>query len=188
MLLAFHDSVEGFLASSEIHFHSHPYRARRNLPFSDQCSCYARIIRLARDTLMAAIIEKVKKECPHCEILLTKKSYDAHKRLYYDENTGWIKKRRLTSDEEHSRVSATEQAIEQCAFDHGLEEDQTRIEIDAPPLVDFCDEIAETTNRYEGDCTCALIHDFLYWVGILCKGVIAVQLIPIASCMSLCLL
>ena len=102
-----------------------------------------------------------KKECPHCEILLTKKSYDAHRRLYYDDNTGWIKKRRLTCDEDHSRISATEQAIEQCA----PEEDQTRIETDAPPLVDFGDEIAETTNLYEGDILLLVCTNVL-WVGI----------------------
>ncbi len=95
-----------------------------------------------------------KHHCPHCEELLSKKSYEAHKRLYYDCNTGWIKKRRLTADEEYTRVSTAEQAIEQFAFETDDSEfqnaDETNVdgneESDRPPLlVDFGDEIMDNS-------------------------------------------
>ena len=79
----------------------------------------------------------------HTEILLTKKSYDAHKRLYYDEDTcQWIKKSKLTTDDEHISLSTTETAIEQLDFDIGLipsehEEYNDSDHDEPPPDVDF---------------------------------------------------
>lgn len=58
-----------------------------------------------------------KARCPHCDLLLSRKSYEAHKRLYYDGDTSqWIKKSRLASNEQ-DLFSKTEEAIEQLDFD-----------------------------------------------------------------------
>lgn len=94
--------------------------------------------------------------CPHCETMLSKKSFDAHKRLYYDEDaSNWIKKRRLTTDEEHMLLSETEHAIEQFEFDfdasydsdssvHQYDQPGPKLD-DPPPHVDF-DEMNEIVN------------------------------------------
>ena len=52
------------------------------------------------------------KLCPHCCTSLSQKSYDTHKRLFYDSATNqWIK-------EDHQReLTSTEQAIEECDTD-----------------------------------------------------------------------
>jgi hypothetical protein len=81
--------------------------------------------------------------CPHCDGLLSKESYEAHKRLYLD-NDVWIRKRRLTADDEHFRIIETEEAIEQFDFDaseSNLEVDETDDYMECadtpPPEVDF---------------------------------------------------
>ena len=68
------------------------------------------------------------KLCPHCCTSLSQKSYDTHKRLFYDSATNqWIK-------EDHQReLTSTEQAIEECDTDFITDEHP-------PPLVDFGDD------------------------------------------------
>jgi hypothetical protein len=89
--------------------------------------------------------------CPHCENLLSKKSFNAHKRLYYDEETHqWIKRGKLTTHDDRSLLSETEHAIERFDFDanftnsksssnsaENLSNDFER-EI-PPPYIDFAD-------------------------------------------------
>ena len=42
---------------------------------------------------MATGSSSAKHMCPHCDSLLSKKTFEAHKRLYYDESSfQWIKK------------------------------------------------------------------------------------------------
>lgn len=99
-----------------------------------------------------------KLQCPHCETLLSRKSYEAHKRLYYDGDANdWIKKRRLTSDDEHLLISQTEEAIEQFDFDaFGPDEILTEMEFDdRPPLVDFDleDDRSQEASLDDGSCT-----------------------------------
>lgn len=82
--------------------------------------------------------------CPHCDTCMSRKSYDAHKRLYYDEETGeWIKKRRLITDDQRAELVLTEQAMEECDFDLDTalvrEPNHDNETSDRPPLVEFSD-------------------------------------------------
>ena len=89
---------------------------------------------------------------------MSRKSYEAHKRLYYDGDRGnWIKKRRLTSDDDHQRISMTEEAIEQfdfaaCGSDQENETVNAEVDFDdRPPLVDFNsgDDVGEPSQDVE---------------------------------------
>lgn len=108
--------------------------------------------------------------CPHCATTLSKKSYDAHRRIYYDEDaSSWIKKRRLTTDEEHILLSETEHAIEQFDFDANFDSDssahrnnnfqhnQPELRLDQPPPhfdFDEMDEVGDTAgDMHAGDTT-----------------------------------
>ena len=104
-----------------------------------------------------------KYHCPHCENTLSKKSYDAHKRLYYDEDAGqWIKRRRLTTNDEHTILSETENAIEQFDFDANLTdsiESPTDIEDELPPpYIDLGDIVEEVNTHRQGECNVIIIY------------------------------
>ena len=87
--------------------------------------------------------------CPHCEALLSRKAYDAHKRLFYDDdNNKWIKLDMLTAEEEHLHVAQTEQAMEYFDFDAdcpspdqvqeiGTSSNEMDCSNSPPPLIDF---------------------------------------------------
>ena len=70
--------------------------------------------------------------CPHCSCELSKKAYNAHKRLYYDNSTHqWIKKRHVT-DLEVELFDETDFEVEPSIH---MSDDNH----DAPPIVDFED-------------------------------------------------
>ena len=97
--------------------------------------------------------------CPHCDSMLARKTYDAHKRLYYDVETDqWIKKRRLTTDDEYNLLSSTENAMEQLDFDTScfnlapstLDESNNSSQDEAPPIVDF-NEMEQNISAGNGE-------------------------------------
>lgn len=92
--------------------------------------------------------------CPHCDTCMSRKSYDAHKRLYYDVETGeWLKKRRLITDDQCAELVSTEQAMEECDFDLDLafvrESSHNDEPSDRPPLVEFTDADDEQCEDVE---------------------------------------
>lgn len=93
--------------------------------------------------------------CPHCGELLSKKSYCAHKRLYYDTDEGcWIKKRRLTADDHHMLIFETEDAIEQFEFDARPEADEVMSGNEdrgesPPPLFDYDENECSYTGKLQ---------------------------------------
>ena len=49
---------------------------------------------------MASAPGDAKYECQHCDALLSKKTFERHKRLYYDESTcQWVKRRCVSTEE-----------------------------------------------------------------------------------------
>lgn len=80
--------------------------------------------------------------CPHCDCKLSRKTYNTHKRLYYNkESDQWIKKRCLIPNEHRDTLVSTEVALEE--FDligSSSGEESTESHPDRPPLADFCDK------------------------------------------------
>lgn len=104
-----------------------------------------------------------KYHCPHCEIVLSKKSYDAHKRLYYDEDASqWIKKRRFTTKDEHTLLSETEHAIEQFDFDANfdwqsdLQNPSNDSEHELPPPYIDLSNMEKVDDHQHGEYNCWL--------------------------------
>lgn len=87
---------------------------------------------------MASIL--CKQVCPHCDSLLSKKAFEAHRRLYYDSGSQqWIKKRCLQQPEV---CAFDEPSEEEHAFDPnpGNRTDSTVLEPPLeppPPIVEF---------------------------------------------------
>ena len=51
--------------------------------------------------------------CPHCGIYLNKKTYQAHKRLYFDKNSKmWVKKRRVSYEVNEFDIGESDDSIE----------------------------------------------------------------------------
>ena len=72
--------------------------------------------------------------CPHCESMLSKKSYLAHKRLYLDDDQ-WIKKRCLIPTNQEVLLTDTESGMEECdfIFDSNLDCDSIQLQESPPP-------------------------------------------------------
>ena len=78
--------------------------------------------------------------CPHCSCSLSRKVYEAHKRLYFNADSNqWVKKLCLTSIEYRDSLAITELALEECDDFQNSDVDERRIgsTSDPPPLVDF---------------------------------------------------
>lgn len=83
--------------------------------------------------------------CPHCECILSKKSYMAHKRLYHDGETNqWIKKGQLVPTEHQTLLTETETAMEECDFCFESSDDEDSVICDSPPPPLF--DPAETSD------------------------------------------
>ena len=90
--------------------------------------------------------------CPHCDCLLSKKTFEAHKRLYYDGSTDqWIKKCCLEASEDLD----FEEPID---FHSSSDTKFPDIVADAPPVVDFGDvtDTNEQPDLPEGKPTLAV--------------------------------
>ena len=78
-------------------------------------------------------------KCLHCDCELSKKTYETHKRLYYDnESDQWIKKRCLIPSDYKKALATTEVALEE--FDPEDHSEEESIGFDRPPLIELDDE------------------------------------------------
>ena len=100
--------------------------------------------------------------CPHCANTLSKKAYETHKRLFYDDvRDQWIKKARLTTQDHQNELALTECAVEECDYEFGGDRDVEgsfqqndsclRSSDSPPPLVDFEAENDNSIEEPAGD-------------------------------------
>lgn len=79
--------------------------------------------------------------CPHCERELSKKTFEAHKRLYYDrELDQWIKKQCLIPSEHKNALATSEVALEGFDPIDDDKSDKEDSDFDRPPLIELGDE------------------------------------------------
>ena len=80
---------------------------------------------------MASTSSDAKYRCQHCDLLLSKKTFERHKRLYYDDSTcQWIKKRCVSAEE--PVCDFDEPSLELDAFSPN-EPNHSNIPCDPPP-------------------------------------------------------
>lgn len=87
--------------------------------------------------------------CPHCSCVLSKKTYSAHRRLYYDEDTTqWVKKREVECDFDDQGNH------DLCAFDEtssGTAGEHSVQDVLPPIIVDFILSDDEDTSFMDDD-------------------------------------
>ena len=81
--------------------------------------------------IVASAPSDVKYRCQHCDVLLSKKTFEKHKRLYYDDSTcQWIKRRCMCTEE--PLCDFDEPSLELDAFCPN-KPNQSSIPCDPPP-------------------------------------------------------